>query len=195
MIYDNNNVYHTNIFMRKMTMSVCSIAALLGIILTFASCKSKEEKIAEAIELLNQEKYAEGLALYQEIEDVQDTTLLIKLAQLYADGKGVEQDSAKALQLWEKSAGLGHPYSMVELGFAYEFGRGGFKIDMKKALEYYEKAGEKNNPYGLYNAAMIYIYDKGKGAVDKNPEKGIQIVEKGSRLKKCAIYERIRLHL
>lgn len=115
-------------------MSVCSIAALLGMILTFASCKSKEEKIAEAIELLNQEKYAEGLALYQEIEDVQDTTLLNKLAKLYADGKGFEQDSAKALQFSEKSANNGNPQAMVEVGYASQYAQGGYKKDEKKLM-------------------------------------------------------------
>ena len=120
--------------MKKITMSVCSIAALLGIILTFASCKSKEEKIAEAIELLNQEKYAEGLALYQEIEDVQDTVLLNKLAKLYADGKGFEQDSAKALQLWEKSANNGNPQAMLEVGVAHNYAQGGYKKRRKKGF-------------------------------------------------------------
>ena len=112
-------------------MSVCSIAALLGIILTFASCKSKEEKIAEAIELLNQEKVAEAIALYQEIEDVQDTVLLNSLAKIYADGKGVEQDSAKALSFFEKSANAGSPYAMERLAVAYYYGEGGFKKDEK----------------------------------------------------------------
>lgn len=32
--------------MKKTIMSVCSVAALLGMILTFASCTSKEEKIS-----------------------------------------------------------------------------------------------------------------------------------------------------
>ncbi len=95
--------------MRNLKMSVCSIVALFGVVLTFTSCKSKEDKIAEAIELLNQEKYAEGIALYQEIEDVQDTVLLNKLANIYANGKGVGQDSTKALQFWEKSASFGSP--------------------------------------------------------------------------------------
>ena len=54
--------------MKKITMSVCSVAALLGMVLTFASCTSKEEKIAQAIELIKQEKVAEAVAIYEELE-------------------------------------------------------------------------------------------------------------------------------
>ena len=106
--------------MKKTLINICGIAALSGIILTFGSCKSKEEKIAEAIELIKQEKVAEALAIYEQLEEVQDTILLNRLGEVYAKGKGVEQDSAKALDFFEKSANLGNPNAQHIMGLAYE---------------------------------------------------------------------------
>ena len=136
--------------MKKTIMSVCSVAALLGMVLTFASCTSKEEKIAQAIELIKQEKVAEAVAIYQELEDVQDTTLLNRLGDVYAKGKGIEQDSVKALTFFEKSANFGNPYAMVELGLAYDCAKGGYKKDDKEAFKWYKKAAELNWPNSMY---------------------------------------------
>ncbi len=46
---------------------------------------------------------------------MEDTALINQIANLYADGKGVTQDSVKALALWEQSAELGNPFAMVEV--------------------------------------------------------------------------------
>ena len=111
----------------------------------FSSCTSKEEKIAQAIELIKQEKVAEAVAIYQELEDVQDTILLNRLGDVYADGKGIEQDSVKALTFYEKSANLGNPYAMVEIGLAYEYAKGGYKKDTKEAFKWIKKSANQGN--------------------------------------------------
>jgi len=161
--------------MKKTFMTRCGIAVLAVMVLTLASCKSKEEKIAEVIELLDQEKYTEGLALYQEMEEVQDTMLLNKLAYLYANGTGVEQDSVKALELFAKSAEQGNPKAMVELGLAYEMAKGGYKKDDKKAFEWYKKAAEMEWPAGIRNMARNYRDGIG---TEKNPEKAVELFKK-----------------
>ena len=161
-------------------MSVCSVAALLGMILTFASCTSKEEKIAQAIELIKQEKVAEAVAIYEDLGDVQDTTLLNRLGDVYADGKGIGQDSVKALTFFDKSANRGSPYAMCEIGNAYLNAQGGYKKDDKEAFKWYKNAAELGYGPGLRNVAGLYI--RGKG-VEKVPQKAIEYlksaIEKG----------------
>ena len=159
--------------MKKTYINLCCIAFLLGMVLILLGCQSKEEKIAEVFNLFDKEKYAEGIALYQEIEDVQDTMLLNRMAILYADGKGVEQDSVKALEFFEKSANLGNPQSMVEMGFAYDNGHG-MKKDTKKAYNWYKKAAEKDWPEGMYRLGICYLEGFG---VNKDPDKGIELLK------------------
>jgi len=161
--------------MKKTIMSVCSVAALLGIILTFASCTSKEEKIAQAIELIKQENVAEAVAIYQELEDVQDTTLLNRLGDVYAQGKGIDQDSVKALTFFEKSANLGSPYAMVELSSAYYYGQGGYNKDEKKSFEWDKKAADLGYSAGLTNVAISYRDGSG---TEKDPQKAIEYFKK-----------------
>ncbi len=161
--------------MKKTIMCISSVAALLGMILTFASCTSKEEKIAQAIELIKQEKVAEAVAIYQELEDVQDTTLLNRLGDVYADGKGIDQDSAKALTFFEKSANFGNPYAMVEIGIAYEYALGGYKKNEKEAFRWYKKAAELDYDRGLRNVGIFY---KDGTGVEKDPQKAIEYFKK-----------------
>jgi TPR repeat protein len=66
------------------------------------------------------------------------------LGGLYADGRGVAQDYAKAREWYEKAAANGNARAMNNLGFVYENGRG-VAQDYAKAREWYEKAAANGN--------------------------------------------------
>ena len=66
------------------------------------------------------------------------------LGGLYADGRGVAQDYAKAREWSEKAADKGNAIAMSNLGFVYENGRG-VAQDYAKAREWYEKAAANGN--------------------------------------------------
>ena len=74
------------------------------------------------------------------------------LAEIYWDGKkGVPKSSAKAIDLFRKSAELGYPRAYTRLGIIY------WKThETYKAWEYLEKAYELKDPEGCYQLGLLY---------------------------------------
>jgi TPR repeat protein len=69
---------------------------------------------------------------------------MYKLGNLYDDGHGVAQDSAKAREWYEKAADKGSVEAMFTLGLHYDYGYG-VAQDYAKAHEWYEKAADKGD--------------------------------------------------
>ena len=99
-----------------------------------------------------------------------------------ADGKGVEQESAKALSLFEKSANLGDPYAMVDLALAYYYANGGFKKDMKKVFRVGNESSRIRLILLLYVILALIIL--GWTWSRQRPSKSHRIFQKGSRDRK-----------
>jgi TPR repeat protein len=68
-----------------------------------------------------------------------DTTSMLGIGWLYADGRGVPQDYAKAREWYEKAAAKDNDDAMVNIGLLYGNGRG-VPQDYMKAREWFEKA-------------------------------------------------------
>jgi len=66
---------------------------------------------------------------------------------MYEMGRGIEKDTAKTCEIYEKLAAKGDPDAVYSLGILYENGKGVEK-DVKKAIEQYQQAAEK----GLHDA-------------------------------------------
>jgi uncharacterized protein len=77
------------------------------------------------------------------------------LARLYADGRGVKQDAAKAIELWSKAAEAGNVTARFNLGLQYESGVGVAK-DPKKASEYILQAAEGGLAEAQFTIATRY---------------------------------------
>ena len=91
-----------------------------------------------------------------------------ELAQLFEIGLGVEQDIARALQLYEMSAAQEFPDALNDLGFIYYQGGLGVTRDPKKGLTYFERAADLRQPQAMFNFAAL-IDDGvivGKGPVE-----------------------------
>ena len=73
---------------------------------------------------------------------------------MYAQGIGVAQDNATALEYFRKGAAKGHPPSQNGLGYMYMHGYG-VSQNYKKALEYFKAAAEKGIPLGLVRVATL----------------------------------------
>ncbi len=83
-----------------------------------------------------------------------------QLAERYRIGYPVEQDTAKAVELYELSAGQGFAASQFRLGELYEEGEI-LDRDLGKAVESYRKAAEQGHPGAQY--ALAHIYHLGSG--------------------------------
>ena len=83
------------------------------------------------------------------------------LAEIYWDGKRiVPQSSAKAIDLFRKSAELGYTRAYTRLGIIFSESK-----ETYKALEYLEKARELKDVEGIYQLGLLYA-ETGKPDMD-----------------------------
>lgn len=87
------------------------------------------------------------------------------LANMYMDGKGVEQEFDKAMRLYELSASQGCVEAQHYLGVIYDKGRGTSRDDVK-ARKWYCLAAEGGSSLSQYNCAVFLLQGRG-GAQDR----------------------------
>jgi TPR repeat protein len=82
------------------------------------------------------------------------------LGLLYAQGKVLEQDKAKAVELYEKAHAAGFVKATYNLGLMYQRGEG-VEQDCAMAAKLYAEAHAKGYPKATYNLARMY--ERGEG--------------------------------
>ena len=99
---------------------------------------------------------AKAAQLFAQAAEAGDPGAQFELAQLYERGIGVDQDVAKALELYEQSASADFADALNDLGFLNFNGAMGLAPNKKRALDFFEKAADRRHPPAMYNfAAMI----------------------------------------
>ena len=88
---------------------------------------------------------------------------------MYRDGKGVNKDITKAIELFTKSATLGHADAQNNLAAIYLRGED-ISQDINKAIYWYTKLAEKGNVEAQNILASIYkeLGDNNKSAYWSN---------------------------
>jgi TPR repeat protein len=107
-----------------------------------------------------------------------DAEAQAKLGLMYATGKGVPKDVAKAVEWFQKAAALGNSDAQNNLGVSYANGYGVPK-DAAKAVEWYQKAAAQGNPNA--QAKLGSMYDTGEG-VPKDAAKAVEWFQKAAAL-------------
>jgi TPR repeat protein len=69
------------------------------------------------------------------------------IGRMYADGRGVDQDSGKAVQWFTSAAKQGNVDAAMNLGVAYLYGQG-VSRDQTQACSWFNKARRAGNPQG-----------------------------------------------
>lgn len=100
-------------------------------------------------------KPEKAFAMFSEAAGKGDPEAMFELGKLYEKGIGTDQDIAKALALYQKSADLGFADAINDLGFLYYQGAAGQKPDKKKAVELFLKAADLRHPQAMYNVAAL----------------------------------------
>ena len=85
---------------------------------------------------------AEGVKWFEKAAKQGHIGAQLELAKLYATGKGVKEDEAKAFKIYKKAADAGSAEAMYKLTRYYNLGRGGVKKDKDKARELLRKSAE-----------------------------------------------------
>lgn len=122
--------------------------------------------------------YAEAISLYNKVIEQKDLSIYdaylvnaskTRLANMYVDAKGVEQDYETALSLFKESANEGYAMAQYYTGLMYENGFG-VDRDYEEAMEWYLKAAEQEYAPALNQVG--YMYYKGIG-VDADIEQAL----------------------
>lgn len=128
-------------------------------------------------------------------EKLDNSEAIFNLGLSYYNGKGFEQNYAKAVEYFEKAEKLGYTKAMLQLSNCYLFGFGVVK-NLTKSVEYYEKASnlhdtEKTSAYYFASAYhqngndMDYIgdcYYFGINGYEQNYEKAFEYFQKAAKL-------------
>jgi len=86
--------------------------------------------------------------------DLDDPIAMYNVGCDYRDGStGHPQDYTKALELFYRSGELGCAIAYLNIGYAYNHGKG-VKVDKKKAIHYYELAAMGGNVSARYNLGL-----------------------------------------
>ena len=101
-----------------------------------------------------------GLEQLQTLAEKGDPEAQYRLAEKYRIGFPVDQDEAKAMALYERSAGQGFAASQFRLGELYEEGEM-VERDLGKAIDSYRAAAEQGHAGAQY--ALAHIYHLGSG--------------------------------
>jgi len=82
------------------------------------------------------------------------------LAEMYANGDGVLEDSAEAAKWYRKAAEQSYPRAQAMLGYLYSVGRGVPK-DSAEAVKWLRLAAERGNAMAQYNLGLKYAQGDG----------------------------------
>jgi len=104
--------------------------------------------------------YAAALHEWQPLAEQGQAVAQYQLGLLYANGKGVTKDDAKARQWYEKAAIQGHTEAQVNLGVLLMYARGG-QQDYKMAVYYLRLAANQGND--LAQRRLGQMYERGEG--------------------------------
>ncbi|MEO8341460.1 MAG: tetratricopeptide repeat protein [Nitrospirota bacterium] len=104
--------------------------------------------------------YATALREWQALAEQGHVVAQYQLGLLYANGKGVTKDDAKARQWYEKAAIQGHTEAQVNLGVLLMYARGG-QQDYKMAVYYLRLAANQGND--LAQRRLGQMHERGEG--------------------------------
>jgi len=113
-----------------------------------------------ARDAVREKQYDKAIAHLEPIAEAGFGRANRELGKLYARGRGVEIDHAKAIENFQTAYDDGDVNSLIEIGRLTELGRGFDERDPIKAKVIYAKAAAEGKPRGLYLIGQMY--EKGR---------------------------------
>lgn len=108
--------------------------------------ENSEQALRDAIEMVSQAfsegRYGEALLLLRPLADAGVAEAIGMLALAYQRGAGVEINSEKALELYQKAMEMGDAIAAYHLGMLYKTGMPGLEPNESLADEYLSQAKE-----------------------------------------------------
>lgn len=105
-------------------------------------------------------QYESAFEQYLELAEEGSRQGMLNVANMYAQGQGVEQNQEKAFQWYLRAADSGDSISMVEVAMAYEEGKGTV-LDKNEALRWYRRAAGAGNSDAHWRLGKN-LYEQGR---------------------------------
>ena len=145
-------------YQHKLAVMVCPIVFFF---LVLTGCQKTQDEVSqestETVEVYNRDNLPSEL---QELIDQGDAQAQTDLGSMYYQGTGVQQDYAKAVELYEKAASQGFADAQNGIGAMYTKGSG-VRQDYAKAAQWYEKAANQGFAFAQSNLGTMYYEGKG----------------------------------
>ena len=133
---------------------------------------------------LEHDQPAEGLALLNTACDGNDASACAGVAFLYATGKGVTQDDAVALPLYQRSCDLGNPNGCYNVGEMIGFGRGAPKDGICGRWRPTRMGARGATASACTN--LGYFIENGRGA-PADAKKAAELYRRGCQATTCSV--------
>ncbi|MDF0594774.1 tetratricopeptide repeat protein [Psychromarinibacter halotolerans] len=151
-----------------------ALSAVLCLAATAPQAQPTEDEIAAArLEYIDGD-YAAALEVLMPAAEAGDANAQNIVADAYDKGNGVEQDTAKALEWWEKSAAQDFDRALHNLGHHYA------ASDPATSAGYYERAAALGYHHSMVNLGRLY--EKGLLGDEPDLERAAELYEQASDL-------------
>jgi TPR repeat protein len=107
-----------------------------------------------------------ALAEWTPLAEAGNADAQYNIGRLYAYGRGVPQDHAKAVEWYRKSAARGNLWAINNIGRLYQNGLG-VSQDDAAAVQWYRLSADGGNGVAQYNLGSMYLRGRGIGQSDR----------------------------
>ena len=121
--------------------------------------------------------YEKAIYWYSIAAESGNNEAICELANCYSDGKGVQKDVNKALELYKKAASNGYGFACVSIGGLFKYGDLG--PNYEEALKWYKKAVEMGEDYA--QEYVTEMEDKING-IEQNEKKFLEKIISGEEV-------------
>jgi TPR repeat protein len=153
---------------------------------------SKEKRYAKyvkAVKLHTSKNYKKAFNLFKNIAQKGNVRAQLHVALMYVEGKGVEQDSEKAIEWYTLAAKQGNRDAHFKLGELYYKGTG-VEQDYTKALHWYTESANQGYKWAQLRLGNMYLKSIG---VEQDSEKAVywytEAAKYGSMTAKYKLYD------
>ncbi|WP_095587960.1 caspase family protein [Actibacterium ureilyticum] len=115
-------------------------------------------------------RYQDAIVWQQKAAEAGYQAAVVNLGQMYLDGQAVDQDYARAYQLFTDAAATGEPAAYTALGWVYRAGVG-VQQDYREAMYWYTRGADIGNDWAMTNIAELHQTGKG---FPRDPQKAVE---------------------
>lgn len=133
---------------------------LLAVMMVLALTGAAQAGLDEGLAAAQSGNFEKAYRVWRPLAENGDADAQFSLGLLYENGKGVNQDSAKAAAWYRKAADQGNASAQNKLGLMLYNGEG-VERDLNAAFKWIRKAAEQNHMDAQFGLGMMYSNGKG----------------------------------